>query len=309
MESFISDLVFKWIGTGLRTMAAGWAGYLIKSGIMTADQTNAFVGAIVLLATLGWSAWEKYGHVALMKELARVKSQTGPAIAGYGAQGQVQKLPLVILAIVLGPIVALLLFAAPASAQTIVTKAAPASSPVCTLTNCSGFYAGIQIGEAGSNFSGGTSANQFALGGNAGYQFWNGQWFMAAEFDALYGLTQNGTIPGGGNSALWGIGGLAKIGYSLSSVFGAAANAGAQPVLPSSLQNALIAPYAILGVWDRPWGAGFATGAGVEALLANGWTFHVDYVHVNYNNAAVNPNVNQQTEDLILGGIDYHFKL
>jgi len=215
-------------------------------------------------------------------------------------------------AALLGGIAAAAAQAAPTSAPApvMVTKAPPAAAvPACTLTNCSGFYGGGFLSESGGAFSGGTGVNQFELGGNAGYQFWNGQWFLAAEFDAVYGITSKGTIPGGGNSALWGVGGLAKIGYSLSSVFGAAANSSAQPVLPASLQNALIAPYVILGIWDRPWGAGFASGAGVEALLATNWTFHVDYIHVNYNNASVNSNVNQQSEDMVIGGIDYHFKL
>jgi len=201
---------------------------------------------------------------------------------------------------------------APTSAPTpvMVTKAPPAAAqPNCTLSQCTGPYVGGFLQESGSAFSGNTGVNQFALGGDVGYQFWNGKFFVAAEFDALYGLTSNGSLPGGGNSALWGVGGLAKVGYSLSSAFGAAATGSSTPTLPSSLANALIAPYAILGVWQRPWGAGFASGAGVQALLANNWTFHVDYIHVNYNNAAVNPLVNQQSEDMVIGGIDYHFKL
>jgi len=309
MDGNILSLLLMFVNT---SKVAGW--------------TRAGVGALFAIALAKWSWLGQYvdpstqNYIALAasgiavgiwshlaKWLSAQAAAQSPAIAGYGADGQVRKLPLAILAI--GVSAALLaLLAAPAFAADVLPTKAPPAAPSCTLQQCSGFYAGINIGESGSNFSGGTSANQFALGGNAGYQFWNGQWFIAAEFDALYGLTQNGTVPGGGNSALWGIGGLAKIGYSLSSVFGAAANASAQPVLPSSLQNALIAPYAILGIWDRPWGAGFVSGAGVEALLANNWTFHVDYLHVNYNNAAVNVNVNQQTEDLILAGIDYHFK-
>ena len=205
---------------------------------------------------------------------------------------------------------ALLGAVAVANAADVLTKAAPAvAQPNCTQTQCTGPYVGGFLQETGGAFSGNTGVNQFSLGGDVGYQFWNGKFFVAAEFDALYGLTSNGNLPGGGNSALWGVGGLAKVGYSLSEAFGAAATGSSTPTLPSSLANALIAPYAILGVWQRPWGAGFASGAGVQALLANNWTFHVDYIHVNYNNAAVNPLVNQQSEDMVIGGIDYHFKL
>jgi opacity protein-like surface antigen len=211
--------------------------------------------------------------------------------------------------------VALLVIAAPAYAADLPVKAPPtvvAVPYVCNLANCSGFYAGANLIETGSNFdvlsSGATPAsNSLALGGQFGYQLWNGQWFLGAEGDFDYGITQTGAVPGAGNSALWAVGGLAKIGYGLSGLFGSAATGNATPTLPSQLANALIAPYAILGVWDRPWGAGFASGAGVQALIASNITLSVDYIHVNYNNASINPNVNQQTEDMVRVGIDRHF--
>lgn len=202
---------------------------------------------------------------------------------------------------------------ASASAADLAVKAPVAVPYLCNLANCSGFYAGGNIVETGGNFNvvseglSGLAQNSMELGAEAGYQLWNGQWFLAGEADIEYGITQNGALPGAGNSALWAVGGLAKIGYGLSSLFGSAASGGTTPTLPSALANAMIAPYVILGVWDRPWGAGFASGAGVQALVASNTTLSVDYIHVNYNNANVNPIVSQQTEDMIRVSLDRHF--
>lgn len=206
--------------------------------------------------------------------------------------------------------------ASSAWAADLPTKA-PTSVPYltqqCTIQSCSGLYVGADILESGSSFNlvstglSGIAQNDFAMGGHAGYQFWNGQWFAAVEGGGDYGIVQNGQIPGGGNSGLWDAYGLTKLGYSLSSIFGAAATSTATPTLPQQLMSSLMSPYVILGVWDRPWGAGFASGAGVEALLANNWTLDVDYIYVAYNNANVNPNVNQQSENIVRGTIDYHF--
>lgn len=202
-----------------------------------------------------------------------------------------------------------------ALAADMATKAASAWSVApCTQNECSGLYAGGELFESGGGLTvgSGTSASvtDLAMGGHVGAQFWNGQWFIAGEAGADYGLMQNGTVPGGGNSALWDVYGLAKIGYSLSSIFGVGSSSAPTqqaPTLPSSLAGALMAPYAIIGVWDRPWGIGFASGAGVEALLAKQWTLSVDYIHVSYNNAQINPIVTQQSEDLVRAAVDYHF--
>lgn len=200
-----------------------------------------------------------------------------------------------------------------AAAADLQLKApAAAAVPACTVLSCSGVYVGGNVTETGGNFNvistglSGLSNNSLQLGGDVGYQFWNGKWFIAGEVDAQYGIVQNGALPGGGNSALWALGGLVKVGYDISGLLGASTQ-GATPTLPSSLANALISPYVILGVWDRKWGAGFASGAGVQALLAANWTISADYIHVNYNNANVNPIVSQQTEDLVRVAVDYHF--
>ena len=190
---------------------------------------------------------------------------------------------------------------------------APALQPVpyCTLQSCTGLYGGFTVAESGGSFNvissglGGIASNNLNMGGDIGYEIWNGTYFLAAELDAVYGVVANGNLPGGGNTNQWGFGALGKVGYNLSSLFGgSSAN---PPSLSTSLTNAVISPYIILGVWDRPWGAGFASGAGVQALLAANWTLSADYIHVNYNNANINPNLSQQTEDMVKVSVDRHF--
>ena len=200
-----------------------------------------------------------------------------------------------------------------AQAADLPVKASPlAPVPYCTNMSCTGFYGGLTIAESGGSFNvistglQGVASNNLNIGGDAGYELYNGVWYLAAEVDGVYGVVSNGTLPGGGNSNQWGFGALGKIGYSLASIFGGGTPAN-PPTLPASLAQNVISPYVILGVWDRPWGAGFASGVGIQALLMQNWTLSVDYLHVNYNNAAINPNLNQQTEDMVMAHIDRHF--
>ena len=206
-----------------------------------------------------------------------------------------------------------LLLPLPAMAADLTVKApmVPARAP-CSQTLCTGFYGGVDLLESGGSFNivstgiNGLAQNNFAIGGHAGWEFFNGKWFFAAEAGGDYGLAQKGTLPGGGNQGLWNAYGLAKIGYSLLPAFGIAVPAdGTAPSLPGTF--AIMAPYVVLGIWDRPWGAGFASGAGVQAWLAPKITLSSEFIHVDYNNANVNPIVTQQTENMIRATIDYHF--
>jgi opacity protein-like surface antigen len=196
----------------------------------------------------------------------------------------------------------------------IMTKAPAVAAPVayCTLTYCSGFYVGGELLESGGNFNiaatglSGLADNNFAMGGHVGYQYWNGKIFAAAEGGGDYGLIEKGQLPGGGNQGLWDAYFLGKVGYSIADLFTNTSGT-ATPSLPTSLANALIAPYVAVGVWCRPWGCGTAVGPGVEGLVATNWTLSVDWLYVSYNNASINPIVSQQSESLVRASLDYHF--
>ena len=201
---------------------------------------------------------------------------------------------------------------APAPATTAPATTAPVA--YCTQTACTGLYGGLDLLESGGSFNvaatglSGLAQSNFAMGGHLGAEYWNGNLFAAVEGGVDYGLAQKGAIPGGGNQGLYDTYGLVKLGWSLASVFGFASTGTSTPTLPSSLANALIAPYAIIGIWDRPWGAGLATGAGVQALVANNWTISIDDIYVNYNNANINAIASEQSENIVRATLDYHFK-
>ncbi len=198
-----------------------------------------------------------------------------------------------------------------AQAADLVAKAPLAPISYCTNASCTGFYGGFAVAESGGSFNvistglGGIAANNINIGGDVGYELYNGVWYLAGELVGVYGVVANGSLPGGGNTNTWGLGGLVKVGYSLASLFGG--STASSPTLPASLAQNVISPYVILGVWDRPWGAGFASGVGIQALLFKNWTLSMDYIHVNYNNASINPNLNEQTEDMVMAHVDRHF--
>lgn len=211
-----------------------------------------------------------------------------------------------------------LLWPAYAMAADLPVKA-PALAPVaftqanCTYSGCSAPYFGAGFSEAGGSFNvistgvQGLTDNNLNLFAEAGYDYWNGNIFLGANALAEYGVIQNGALPGGGNSELWGTGAWAKIGYNVAAALNITPGTGS--INPITTLFATTVPYVDLGMFCRPWGCGFASGAGAMGWLSKNVTLHADYIHVNYNNANVNPNLNQQTEDMALAGIDYHFGL
>lgn len=199
-----------------------------------------------------------------------------------------------------------------------LVKAIPPVQPACqTVNDCSGLFAGFNVQQQGGNFTllsnglGGVAQNDFAAGGQLGYEFYNGQWRLGGEVGFDYGLAPNGTLPGGGNHGLWSADALVCVGYSLAPLFGGSATGSTStpaPALPAALANALMSPCLLVGGFWRPWGGGVATGARASALIAKGWTLDVDALHIDYNNANVNSILAEQTENLVRAGISYHFK-
>jgi opacity protein-like surface antigen len=223
---------------------------------------------------------------------------------------QATKTLLILLAALL---LALIFQAHVARAADLAVKATPAAV-VCTQTACDSLYAGGNLVNSGGNFdvigSGltGLAANGVMLGGQAGAEFWNGSIFAEAELDVEYDIATNGAGLGAGNRAQWALGGQIKLGYAPAGLFGASTTGQAAPALPAALASSLISPYIAVGIWDRPWGVGLLTGAGVQALIAQNWTLDPEYFHVAYNNAAINPNVKQQSENDFMLALNYHFK-
>jgi opacity protein-like surface antigen len=197
---------------------------------------------------------------------------------------------------------------APPKVQVTTVVAVP-----CTNTYCVAPYFGVGIGESGGSFNvistgvNGLASNNLNMLAEFGYDYWNGTTYLGVNLMGEYGVQSDGIVPGGGNSALWGAGQWAKLGYNVAAALGITAPTSGTPSLAGVVANST--PYLNVGVFERPWGVGFLSGAGVQGWLSNNWTIHVDYLFVDYNNANVNPNVKEQSESMVLGGVDYHFAL
>ena len=212
-------------------------------------------------------------------------------------------------------LLALAMLCLPAAAQAQIVNKSPTLVGSCTIQQCSGFYFGVNMLETGGNFDliggglNGIAQNNFELGGQFGYEFYNGSWRFGVEAGADYGVVQNGVLPGGGNNRLWAFDQVACVGYTLAPLFGLSATTTGtpSPSLPQNLLSSLMSPCILIGAMERPWGTGLLTGARASALIAKNWTVDIDYRHVNYNNANINPILSEQTENIVRGGISYHF--
>jgi hypothetical protein len=260
------------------------------------------------------------GRSALTKiERAIVGQMFAPAGAPeYGGDGAVKTgAPLRALAWLMLPaaLLASLLLAPSAQAQT-ATKAPPPAASTSAVANCSGPfciapYLGGGISESGGNFNvaatgiNGVASNNLNMMIEGGIDYFSSNLYVGLTAVGEYGITANGNIPGGGNSALWGAGQWARLGYNVANALGIAPPTGNAPSLAGVVTTTV--PYINIGVWERPWGSGFLSGVGVVGWLSKTVTVHVDFNHVNFNNASINAIAKQQTEDMVLGGFDYHF--
>jgi hypothetical protein len=209
---------------------------------------------------------------------------------------------------------------APAIAADLPAKSAVATPalPTCTITQCTGWYVGGHIEGLGSNadivgsgISGSLFAGGAGLGAHGGYQLWNGNFFVAAEFGGTYDIGGQTVIGNLANVQPWSVEYLAKVGYGLQGFFNAGAATPSQgPVaIFQNLNAALVSPYAIIGGRTRNFGSGLVTGAGAEYTLGGGWNAYAEYLHVNYNEtstAGLVP-ISIGTENVVRAGINRKF--
>jgi hypothetical protein len=202
-------------------------------------------------------------------------------------------------------LVAILLgLASPSSAADVSPMAVKAPvytrSTPCTVTSCTGFFVGANIANAGGNFDivgtglTGLAQNGLGIGGQVGYEFWNGQWYAAilADLDTDMSLNAQTTVgvPTNFRDRLtYGV--KARLGYSLASAFGAATTGSAAPTLPQQFLASLMTPYIVVGEEWRHSQPALVSGAGVEALLATNVTLNADILHYSYNQGGTSGNV------------------
>jgi opacity protein-like surface antigen len=191
---------------------------------------------------------------------------------------------------------------------TLRTKAPAYTPPVCTagaamtttmaavLPSCSGFYGGFSLQGLGSNLDilgSGINNSVFAgggiVGGVAGYQFWNGQFFFAGEANLGLDVQTNGVNSAAGFKN-WDAGIFAKAGIGLSNLIGIGQPGTVGTGTPSQGINlaiipgtSLMSPYLVIGESFKNGNQGWTMGAGTEFILAQGWNLDVYYHHINWN--------------------------
>lgn len=183
-------------------------------------------------------------------------------------------------------LVAFMLSAMPVRAADILTKAStnPLAPGACLTTDCIGPYIGFTVMGQGGNaavIQNGIGGSIFAGGGligvQAGYELWNGSWFISPEIDALLNSTNSGSIDfsHGGFVAMAHL----KLGGNAGALLGSGTPAPSQgPIsIPGQLLSHLVSPYldfctAFYSNANQQCG-----GAGVQFSIGGQWTADMIY--------------------------------
>lgn len=212
--------------------------------------------------------------------------------------------------------------AAPAFAADLPTKLKPipvkALAPVsCMITNCTGWYLGGHIEGVGSNadilgsgINGSIFANGAGLGGQFGFQTWNGSFLFGVEVGATGYTGGTSIIATAANiNPMWSADALAKVGIGLGSLFNSAPPATGSVNIIQQLSANVITPYFDVGIRMRNFGSGFVTGGGVEYAIGGPWMAFAEYLHVNYEKTVTSgiAPVSIGTENVVRAGVNYMF--
>lgn len=214
-------------------------------------------------------------------------------------------------------IASLAAFVSPAIAADIVipVKAvAPLPAP-CSPGSCSGWYAGFGLVGSGTSadiIGSGIDGSVFAAGGalkvQGGYQFWSGSLFAAIEASVGYGFSS----PVGGNVPLANPGNfgnnlmgfeIVKLGYNFfpSQQQGVTvpSQSPVQLIVPANLLAAST-PYLAFGGYQHNGRNVWVSGAGVQTVVAKGWTLDPKYLYAPEENGF-------KAESLVLLELNKHF--
>lgn len=206
--------------------------------------------------------------------------------------------------IILGAALAAL--ALPAVAADMAVKAQPnivGTFGGCAPQSCSGWYAGFGILGDGNNadvVGNGVNGSVFSTGGalkvQGGYQLWNGNWFAAIEGSVGYEFTTNATagiITKDGGSRFIGTE-LVKLGYNFFPSPQSASPAPGQSPVPLSVPANLLAsstPYLTFGGMQRKGNNQWVNGAGIQTIIAAGWSTDVKYLYAPAQNGETATNI------------------
>ncbi len=163
---------------------------------------------------------------------------------------------------------------------------------VCTPGNCSGLFGGFGFSGNGTNadiVGGGVNGSIFSAGGaikvDGGYQFWSGNWFAALDLAVGYQFTttQSKGVPTTDSNGSRVLGQeLVKLGYNFFPSTAAATTTPSQSPVPLVTPANLLAastPYLVAGGCQSRGANVWCNGAGVETVIASGWSTSADYLY------------------------------
>lgn len=193
-----------------------------------------------------------------------------------------------------------------------VTKAPVYVAPAnpCSIAGCSGFFVGAQISGSGTGVNvlnlGSLNAGGTFMGANAGYQFYNGVYWLGAKAQVEYdvgdsGASTNLTGAGAFQDKIFAFEGV-EFGGAISGMFGLA------PLnLPAWLSTAV--PTVLVGACQHGSKLqGYCAGAAAHFFIPNSrWTIDAEYLNAQYGATQISPLATANTENRGSFGFSYHF--
>lgn len=203
----------------------------------------------------------------------------------------------------------------PATAADLVVKApaarnfaaALALDMPCSQLGCSGFYLGAQTSGSGTGVNvlnlGSLNAGGTYMGMNAGYQFFNGTYWLGAGAQVEYAVASppSDIVGGSFSNKVFAFEGV-EFGGNLLALFNIA------PInLPGFLATAV--PTIRVGACQNGSSLrGYCSGAAAHFFIPNSrWTIDATYLNAQYGLTQTSPGVTANTENRGSLGFSYHF--
>lgn len=188
-----------------------------------------------------------------------------------------------------------------APAFAVLTKAP------CDLTGCTGPTLGAQVSGSGTGVNvlnlGSLNAGGTFMGGNAGYQMYNGVYWLAVKAEVEYDVASppSAIVGGAFSNKLFAFEGI-EFGGVIANMFGIA------PLnLPGWLAGAV--PTILVGACQHGSLTGYCAGAAAHFFIPNSrWTIDAQYLNAQYSGGTqLSPTVSANTENKGTMGFSYHF--
>lgn len=261
--------------------------YMVAHGLLDKGQLDNWVGGFILFAGVAESAWDKYGVVLVDKYEAKLRGLPSAVLFALLFIGALTPHAL--------------------AADVLPLKAAPsAPAAPCDITGCTGFRAGIQFWGSGTGVNvlnlGSVTANGTFMGGEFGYQLYNGTYHIAVVGSLAYDLTTPGDIVGASFSNKLFATERVEFGGPLANILNI-------PPFDASGVLSTGVPFVTVGACQHGNLSGYCAGAGVHFYVPKTvWTIDALYLNAQYGTTQTAPNQTINTENLGMIGAAYHFK-